>query len=433
MLIDLITLGCSKNLVDTEKLMYRLNKAGYRVRHDAPCPDGDIVVINTCGFIGDAKEESINMILQFAERKRRGKLKKLFVMGCLSERYLHDLQEEIPEVDKFYGKFNYMELVSDLGCDLSVGSDFERIITTPSHYAYVKIAEGCNRTCSYCAIPIITGHYVSRPMEDIEREVRWLTTLNVKEFQIIAQDLSYYGIDLYKKLMLPELISRLSDIEGVKWIRLHYAYPVQFPYDILKVMCERDNVCKYLDIALQHISDTMLKQMRRNITAEQTKTLLARIREEVPGIHLRTTLLLGHPGETEQDVEELKRFVVETRFERLGAFTYSDEEGTYANLHYSDHISQEEKQRRVDAIMSIQQRISEEINAQKIGQTLSVIIDREEVDYYVGRTEFDSPEVDGEVLITKEKALAVGEFYSIKITDATEFDLYGKLDLYNKK
>ncbi|HOH71906.1 MAG TPA: radical SAM protein, partial [Paludibacteraceae bacterium] len=257
-LIDLITLGCSKNLVDTEKLMYRLNKAGYRVRHDAPRPDGDIVVINTCGFIGDAKEESINIILQFAERKRRGKLQKLFVMGCLSERYLHDLQEEIPEVDKFYGKFNYTELVSDLGRDLSVGSDFERIITTPSHYAYVKIAEGCNRTCSYCAIPIITGHYVSRPMDDIEREVRWLTTQNVKEFQIIAQDLSYYGIDLYKKLMLPELISRLSDIEGVKWIRLHYAYPVQFPYDILKVMRERNNVCKYLDIALQHISDTML-------------------------------------------------------------------------------------------------------------------------------------------------------------------------------
>jgi ribosomal protein S12 methylthiotransferase len=354
-------------------------------------------------------------------------------MGCLSERYLHDLQEEIPEVDKFYGKFNYTELVSDLGRDLSVGSDFERIITTPSHYAYVKIAEGCNRTCSYCAIPIITGHYVSRPMDDIEREVRWLTTQNVKEFQIIAQDLSYYGIDLYKKLMLPELISRLSDIEGVKWIRLHYAYPVQFPYDILKVMRERNNVCKYLDIALQHISDTMLKQMRRNITAEQTKVLLARIRKEVPGIHLRTTLLLGHPGETEQDVEELKRFVAETRFERLGAFTYSDEEGTYANLHYSDHISQEEKQRRVDAIMSIQQRISEEINAKKIGQTLSVIIDREEGDYYVGRTEYDSPEVDGEVLITKEEALAVGEFYPIKITDATEFDLYGKLDLYNKK
>lgn len=433
MLIDLITLGCSKNLVDTEKLMYRLNKAGYRVRHDAPRPDGDIVVINTCGFIGDAKEESINIILQFAERKRRGKLQKLFVMGCLSERYLHDLQEEIPEVDKFYGKFNYTELVSDLGRDLSVGSDFERIITTPSHYAYVKIAEGCNRTCSYCAIPIITGHYVSRPMDDIEREVRWLTTQNVKEFQIIAQDLSYYGIDLYKKLMLPELISRLSDIEGVKWIRLHYAYPVQFPYDILKVMRERNNVCKYLDIALQHISDTMLKQMRRNITAEQTKVLLARIRKEVPGIHLRTTLLLGHPGETEQDVEELKRFVAETRFERLGAFTYSDEEGTYANLHYSDHISQEEKQRRVDAIMSIQQRISEEINAKKIGQTLSVIIDREEGDYYVGRTEYDSPEVDGEVLITKEKTLTVGEFYPIKITDATEFDLYGKLDLYNKK
>lgn len=428
MLIDFITLGCSKNLVDTEKLMYRLKAVGYRVRHDASKLDGDIAVVNTCGFIGDAKEESINMILQLARRKRLGKLKKLFVMGCLSERYLHELQLEIPEVDKFYGKFNYGDLIADLG-KTETCSDCGRVITTPAHYAYVKIAEGCNRTCSYCAIPIITGHYVSRPMEEIETEVRWLVGKGVKEFQIIAQDLSYYGMDLYRSLKLPELIMRLSDIEGVKWLRLHYAYPTQFPFDILRVMRERDNVCNYLDIALQHISNNMLKKMRRNITAEQTRELLARIREEVPGIHLRTTLLLGHPDETEEDFEELKHFVTEMRFERLGAFAYSDEEGTYANLHYEDNIPQNIKQQRVDEIMELQQKIAFDINAQKIGQTLSVMIDREETDFYIGRTEFDSPEVDGEVLITKEQALTVGNFYPVEITDATEYDLYGKLNL----
>lgn len=427
MTIDFVTLGCSKNLVDTEKLMYQLKNAGYKVRHDSPKPTGEIAVINTCGFIGDAKEESINTILQFAERKKNGKLKKLFVMGCLSQRYLRELQLEISEVDKFYGKFDYTNLVTDLG-SLANAEKCGRELTTPSHYAYVKIAEGCNRTCSYCAIPLITGRYVSRPIEEIEEEVRWLVAQGVKEFQIIAQDLSFYGRDIYKKMALPELIERLSDIEGVRWIRLHYAYPTQFPYEILRVMRERKNVCNYLDIALQHSSDNMLKKMRRNISADETRQLLTKIREEVPNIHLRTTLLLGHPGETETDVEDLKKFVQAMQFERLGAFAYSDEEGTYANRHYTDDIPQEVKQQRVDEIMALQQTISAEINATKIGQTLQVIIDREEEDFFVGRTEFDSPEVDGEVLIEKSKKLKIGEFYNVKISDATEYDLFGKID-----
>ena len=324
MLVDFITLGCSKNLVDSERLMRQLAAAGYDVRHDAPNPDGDIVVVNTCGFIGDAKEESINMILQFAQRKQQHKLKKLFVMGCLSERYLKELQIEIPEVDKFYGKFNYNELIADLGKQFRADLQLERVQTTPSHYAYVKISEGCNRFCSYCAIPLITGRHRSRSMEDIEQEVRWLAAQGVKEFQIIAQDLSSYGTDLYSALKLPELIERLADIGGVEWLRLHYAYPAQFPYDVLRVMRERPNVCNYLDIALQHISDNMLTKMRRHITKTQTYELLQRFRDEVPDIHLRTTLLLGHPGETEADVEELKTFVRDVRFERLGAFAYSD-------------------------------------------------------------------------------------------------------------
>ncbi len=347
-LIDFITLGCSKNLVDTERLMRQLEAVGYTVRHDAPEPDGDVVVVNTCGFIGDAKEESIDMILQFAARKKRKQLKQLFVMGCLSERYLKELQIEIPEVDKFYGKFNYNELVADLGKQFQPNFQLERVITTPRHYAYVKISEGCNRMCSYCAIPIITGHHQSRSMEDIEQEVRWLTSQGVKEFQIIAQDLSYYGMDLYKSLKLPELVERLSDIPGVEWLRLHYAYPAQFPFDLLRVMRERDNVCNYLDIALQHISDNMLTKMRRHITSQQTYELMHRLRDEVPGIHLRTTLLLGHPGETEDDVEQLKQFIRDIRFERLGAFAYSDEEGTYSNKTYSDDIPFDVKQQRVD-------------------------------------------------------------------------------------
>ena len=429
MLVDFITLGCSKNLVDSERLMRQLAAAGYDVRHDAPNPDGDIVVVNTCGFIGDAKEESINMILQFAQRKQQHKLKKLFVMGCLSERYLKELQIEIPEVDKFYGKFNYNELIADLGKQFRADLQLERVQTTPSHYAYVKISEGCNRFCSYCAIPLITGRHRSRSMEDIEQEVRWLAAQGVKEFQIIAQDLSSYGTDLYSALKLPELIERLADIGGVEWLRLHYAYPAQFPYDVLRVMRERPNVCNYLDIALQHISDNMLTKMRRHITKTQTYELLQRFRDEVPDIHLRTTLLLGHPGETEADVEELKTFVRDVRFERLGAFAYSDEDGTFANRHYADDIPFEVKQARVDEIMSIQEHIAGEINAAKVGRELRIVIDRREGDYFVGRTEYDSPEVDGEVLLSvaENPQAQIGQFYTAKIDTADTFDLFAHL------
>lgn len=429
MLVDFITLGCSKNLVDSERLMRQLAAAGYDVRHDAPNPDGNIVVVNTCGFIGDAKEESINMILQFAQRKQQHKLKKLFVMGCLSERYLKELQIEIPEVDKFYGKFNYNELIADLGKQFRADLQLERVQTTPSHYAYVKISEGCNRFCSYCAIPLITGRHRSRSMEDIEQEVRWLATQGVKEFQIIAQDLSSYGTDLYSALKLPELIERLADIGGVEWLRLHYAYPAQFPYDVLRVMRERPNVCNYLDIALQHISDNMLTKMRRHITKTQTYELLQRFRDEVPDIHLRTTLLLGHPGETEADVEELKTFVRDVRFERLGAFAYSDEDGTFANRHYADDIPFEVKQARVDEIMSIQEHIAGEINAAKVGRELRIVIDRREGDYFVGRTEYDSPEVDGEVLLSvaENPQAQIGQFYTAKIDSADTFDLFAHL------
>jgi len=397
--VDIVTLGCSKNLVDSEQLMRQFDALGYKVRHDAENPDGEIVIINTCGFIGDAKEESINTILQFADLRKQNKIGKLFVMGCLSERYVKELSSEIPEVDKFYGKFNYNNILTDLGQEYRADLRLERTLTTPNHYAYIKISEGCNRTCSYCAIPIITGKHRSRPMEDIENEVKGLVLNGVKEFQLIAQDLSYYGQDRYKTLKLAELTERLSDIPGVEWLRLHYAYPAHFPYDVLKVMRERYNVCKYLDIALQHVSDNMLKQMRRNITKDQTYKLIERIRTEVPGIHLRTTLLLGHPGETEADVEELKEFIQKARFERLGAFAFSNEEGTFAYKTYKDDIETEVKQKRVDEIMSIQQGISAEINQAKIGKTLKVMIDRVEDKYFVGRTEFDSPEVDPEVLI----------------------------------
>ena len=409
--------------------MRQLAAAGYDVRHDAPNPDGDIVVVNTCGFIGDAKEESINMILQFAQRKQQHKLKKLFVMGCLSERYLKELQIEIPEVDKFYGKFNYNELIADLGKQFRADLQLERVQTTPSHYAYVKISEGCNRFCSYCAIPLITGRHRSRSMEDIEQEVRWLAAQGVKEFQIIAQDLSSYGTDLYSALKLPELIERLADIGGVEWLRLHYAYPAQFPYDVLRVMRERPNVCNYLDIALQHISDNMLTKMRRHITKTQTYELLQRFRDEVPDIHLRTTLLLGHPGETEADVEELKTFVRDVRFERLGAFAYSDEDGTFANRHYADDIPFEVKQARVDEIMSIQEHIAGDINAAKVGRELRIVIDRREGDYFVGRTEYDSPEVDGEVLLSvaENPQAQIGQFYTAKIDSADTFDLFAHL------
>lgn len=421
----MVTLGCSKNLVDSELLMRQFDALGYKVRHDAEKPDGEIVIINTCGFIGDAKEESINTILQFANQKKKNN--KLFVMGCLSERYQKELESEIPEVDKFYGKFNYTNILTDLGQEFRADLRNERSLTTPGHYAYIKISEGCNRMCSYCAIPLITGRHRSRKMEDIEEDVRNLVAKGVKEFQLIAQDLSSYGIDKYKMLKLPELVERISDIPGVEWIRLHYAYPAQFPYDILRVMRERDNVCKYLDLALQHISDNMLKKMRRNITKDQTYELIRRIRSEVPGIHLRTTMLVGHPGETEQDIQEIKEFMQFARFDRLGAFAYSNEEGTYAYEKYEDNIPDDIKQERLNDIMTLQQSISAELNQQKVGQKLKIIIDRREGDNFVGRSEFDSPEVDPEVLIPADTPnVRIGNFYMAEIVNASEFDLYGK-------
>ena len=425
--VDIITLGCSKNLVDSEHLMRQFEAAGYEVRHDAEKVTGEIVVINTCGFIGDAKEESINMILNFVAAKAKKKIKKLYVMGCLSERFMTELAGEIPEVDKFYGKFDWNKLLDDLGKEYVPDLRLERILTTPSHYAYIKIAEGCNRMCSYCAIPIITGHYQSRPMEDIIEEIEMLVRKGVKEFQIIAQDLTYYGMDIYKKFCIAELVDRIASVPGVEWVRLHYDYPARFPYDLLPVMRKHANVCKYLDIALQHISDNMLRMMHRHVTKEETYELLSRIRKEVPGIHIRTTLMVGHPGEGESDFEELKEFVRKARFERMGAFAYSEEEGTFSAEHYSDDIPEEVKQRRLDELMAIQEEIAAEINVSKVGQEMKVIIDREEEYYYIGRTEFDSPEVDPEVLIGKEKPLITGDFYTVRITDAQAFDLFGEV------
>lgn len=425
--VDIITLGCSKNLVDSEQLMRQFVANGYTVEHDPHKINGEIVVVNTCGFIGDAQEESINMILELGEQKQKGRIGKLFVMGCLSERFLKDLEKELPEVDRFYGKFNWKDLISDLGKSYHQELATDRVLTTPRHYAYVKIGEGCNRTCSYCSIPIITGAYQSRPMEEIVNEVRGLVAQGVKEFQMIAQDLTFYGLDRYKRMALPELVERVSDIPGVEWIRLHYGYPSHFPYDLLPVMRERDNVCKYMDIALQHISDPMLKMMRRNITKAETNELLERMRREVPGIHLRTTLMVGHPGETEHDFEELIRFVKDIRFERMGAFAYSHEEGTYAYQHYKDEIPQEVKQDRLDYLMRVQEGISADVNASKVGQTFRVIVDREEEDFYVGRTQYDSPEVDPEILISKDTPLSPGSFYQVKVIDAQAFDLYGKV------
>lgn len=425
--IDIISLGCSKNLVDSEQLMRQLTANGYTAKHDPDQVEGEIVVVNTCGFIGDAKEESINMILELCEAKKAKRIKQLIVMGCLSERYMADLEGELPDVDRFYGKFNWKQVIEDLGKVYRSDLKLERVLTTPPHFAFIKIAEGCNRICSFCAIPIITGRYQSRPMEEIEQEIRLLVSEGVKEFQIIAQDLSYYGLDLYKELKLAELIERISDIPGVEWIRLHYAYPSKFPYDVLRVMRERANVCSYMDIALQHITDNMLSKMRRHANKEQTLELLRRMREEVPGIHIRTTLMVGHPGETEADFEELMAFVKEAKFERMGAFTYSEEEGTYAASEYTDEIEPEVKQERLDAIMRIQERVAAESNASKVGQTFKVIIDKEEGDYYVGRTEFDSPEVDPEVLIKKEQLLQIGNFYQVYITSAETFELFGEV------
>ncbi|MEZ5004858.1 Ribosomal protein S12 methylthiotransferase RimO [bioreactor metagenome] len=423
--IDIITLGCSKNLVDSEHLIRQLKGVGYDVTHDSTNPKGEIAVINTCGFIGDAKEESINMILEFAQAKEEGRLKKLFVMGCLSERYLNELSTEIPQVNKFYGKFNWKELLKDLGKAYNPESEIERTLTTPKHYAYLKISEGCDRACSYCAIPIITGKHISKPINDVLDEVRYLVSQGVKEFQIIAQELTYYGVDIYKKQMLAELIEKIANTPGVEWIRLHYAYPAHFPEELLPVMRKYPNVCKYLDIALQHINDNVLLNMRRNVTKKETYELIHKIRKEVPGIHLRTTLMVGYPGEDEIAFEELKTFVKDIRFDRMGAFAYSEEEGTYAATKFDDDIPYEVKQERLNEIMNIQQVISSELSAKKIGENIKVVIDRVEGEYYIGRSEFDSPEVDPEVLILKQNGkLIIGDFYNATIVDADDFDLY---------
>ena len=435
--IDFITLGCSKNLVDSERLMGLFESHGYHVTHDSDNPQGEIVVINTCGFIEDAKQESIDTILEFAQAKTEGRIEKVFVMGCLSERYLADLEAEIPEVDGWYGKFNYVDLLNHLEtldglgnqASCTSGRSWERVLTTPRHYAYLKISEGCDRHCAYCAIPIITGKHQSRPMDEILQEVRYLVSQGVKEFQVIAQELTYYGVDLDGKQHIAELIEQMANIEGVEWIRLHYAYPAHFPWDLLKVMREKQNVCNYLDIALQHISDSMLSRMQRHFTKAETYELIQKMREEVPGIHLRTTLMVGFPGETDEDFQELLDFTRWARFERMGAFAYSEEDGTYSAKHYKDDVPQEVKQQRLDRLMRLQQHISAEIEAAKIGQILKVIIDRTEGEWFVGRSEFCSPEVDPEVLIPISEQLTIGQFYDVKVTDAEEFDLYATTTL----
>lgn len=425
--IDVISLGCSKNLVDSERLLKQLELSGFQAFHNSDNVDGDIVIINTCGFIGDAKDESINTILTYAEAKNEGRIKELYVMGCLSERYRDDLLAEIPEIDRIYGKFDWVNIVSDIIKRNPATMPYDRVITTPSHYTYLKIAEGCNRFCAFCAIPLITGRYKSRPIEEILEEVRMLVGKGVKEFNVIAQDLSSYGLDIYKRLALPELIDRMAEIDGVKWIRLHYAYPSEFPYEILDVMARHSNVCNYLDIALQHINNDVLKNMRRHITKEETLALIRTIREKVPRIHIRTTLMVGFPGETEEAFNELKEFVREAKFERMGAFAYCEEDDTYAAKNFSDSIPQEVKESRLEEIMTIQEDVALESNQSKIGKTMTVVIDREEPDYFVGRTEFDSPEVDPEVLIDKNDRLTVGNFYDVEITDALPFELMAKL------
>ncbi|MGM9815173.1 MAG: 30S ribosomal protein S12 methylthiotransferase RimO [Candidatus Aphodosoma sp.] len=427
--VDVISLGCYKNLVDSEKLMRLFKNAGFKVFHDSDKVCGEFVVVNTCGFIGDAKQESIDIILELTELKKRGRIGKLIVMGCLSERYIHQLEQEIPEVDAYYGKFNWSDMIDDFVAQRKneKSSKDLRVVTTPSHYAYLKIAEGCNRTCSYCAIPIITGAYKSRDIESIVDEAKWLAHKGVKELQLIAQDLTYYGLDLYHEHKLPELVSKLSEINGIEWIRLHYGYPNNFPYQILDVMRDNPKVCSYFDIALQHISDNMLKLMRRNLTKQDTLRFIENVRKAVPGIHLRTTLLVGHPGETEEDFNELIDFVETQKFERLGVFAYSHEEGTYSYKNYSDDIPEEVKQSRVDKIMSLQEKISQSIAAEKVGSIMRVIIDREDPDFYVARTEFDSPEVDGEVYIDKKISLTVGDFYNVEIIDSDVYDLFAKL------
>ena len=426
--IDIITLGCSKNLVDSERLIRQLELNGYRVTHDSANPQGEIVVVNTCGFIADAQEESVNMILELCQAKEEGRVKQVYVMGCLSQRFMKELGHEIPQVDKFYGKFDWKDLLTDLGKVYQQDRQYERRLTTPKHYAYLKISEGCDRHCAYCAIPLITGRHQSRPIEDIVAEVEHLVDEGVKEFQLIAQELTYYGLDLYGEQKIAELVDRISDVKGVKWIRLHYAYPTNFPWDLLRVIRERKNVCKYLDIALQHISTKVLTNMQRHVDKEETYELIRRIRQEVPGIAIRTTLMVGFPGEGETEFEELKEFVRWARFDRMGAFAYSEEEGTPAQKNFKDEVPDKVKQRRLSELMDLQQGISAEVQAEKVGKVPRVIIDRKEGEYYVGRTEFDSPEVDPEVLIpVVDGVLRRGNFYDVQIVDSDDFDLYGKI------
>lgn len=425
--VDIISLGCSKNLVDSERLIRQLEINGFSVRHDPDDINADIVVINTCGFIADAKQESIDMILECCQAKEEGRIEKVYVMGCLSQRYFQELGTEIPDVDKYYGKFNWNELLSDLGTSYDAQRAEERRITTPNHYAYLKIAEGCDRHCAFCAIPIITGRHQSRPAENILREVKMLVSQGVKEFQIIAQELTYYGLDLYGERRIAQLVRDIADIEGVEWVRLHYAYPKDFPMELLDVMNEKPNVCKYLDIALQHVSTRVLSNMNRHIDKEQTYELVRKIREKVPGIHLRTTLMVGFPGEGETEFQELLDFVRWARFERMGAFAYSEEDGTPAEQRFSDDIPEETKQSRLSELMALQQDISADIQQEKVGKQMKVVVDRKEGEYYVGRTEFDSPEVDPEVLLTADQPLTIGEFYNVIIDDADDFDLYASL------
>ncbi|WP_298632170.1 30S ribosomal protein S12 methylthiotransferase RimO [uncultured Porphyromonas sp.] len=425
--VDVITMGCSKNLVDSEHLMKQFASHGYHVVHDAEIPEGEIVVINTCGFIESAREESINTILQLVEGKKEGRIGKLYVMGCLSERYMEELKAEIPEVDKFYGKFNWKELLSDIGKAYHTTPADLRWLSTPRHYAYLKIGEGCNRTCAYCSIPLMTGKYHSRQMEEILEEAMQLAKQGVKEIQLIAQDLTYYGIDLYKEPKLPQLVRKLCKIEGIEWVRLHYAYPNHFPMELLEVMSEEPKVCKYLDIALQHINDGVLSSMRRFVTKEETLALISTIRERVPGIYLRTTLMVGHPGESEEAFEELMDFVREVRFERMGAFSYSHEEGTYGYQHYHDEVPAEVKQERLDRLMTLQEEIAFEKAEELVGTTQKVIIDRASEGYYIGRTQYDSPDVDPEVLVVTDEELTIGDFYNVQIVEADGFDTIGRL------
>lgn len=424
--VDIITMGCSKNLVDSERLIRMFEREGFKVFHNPEKLTGKITIINTCGFIGDAKQESIDMILQCCQKKKRRK-GKVYVTGCLSQRYAEELPSDIPEVDGWYGKFDWEKVIEDLTQTVdSAGNDWERTLTTPSHYAYVKIAEGCDRHCAYCAIPIITGRYKSRPIEEIIEETKDLVAKGVTELNVIAQDLTYYGIDIYGKQEIARLVDEMAKVEGVKRIRLHYAYPTHFPYELLQVMAKHKNVCNYLDIALQHISDNVLSNMQRNITSTQTRALLKRMREEVPGIHIRTTLMVGFPGEGEKEFEELKEFVREQRFERLGAFAYCEEDDTFAAKNFDDDIPQDVKDARLDEIMALQQEIALELNEDKIGRTYEVVIDSENDDYYIGRTEFDSPDVDPEVLVVKDKKLEIGGYYMVKITHALPYELIGE-------